>query len=41
MGEKGRLKVENKFNISNVVDQMESLYIKLLSGDLKIESLSK
>ncbi len=31
MGTKGRQKVENEFNISNVVQRMESLYIELCS----------
>lgn len=30
MGSKGRLKVENKFNINNVGDQIESLYTNMV-----------
>ncbi|MBD0361050.1 MAG: glycosyltransferase family 4 protein, partial [Nitrososphaeraceae archaeon] len=40
MGSKGRLKVENKFNIKNVGDQVESIYTNICSKKVKERLLS-
>lgn len=41
MGKRGRLKMENKFNMSNIINQMELVYTKMIKRSLNVESVSK